>query len=127
MVRCPRTGCALECVFWMKQTFTCPVELALEVLGGKWRVVILAHVKEGALRYADLRRRIPRMSEKMLTQRLRELVESGLLAHRSGTYRLTARGDRARMALGALHSFGETLVPELEVHVDSSAGLRVKS
>lgn len=105
----------------MKQTFTCPVEVALEVLGGKWRVVILAHVKEGALRYAELRRRIPRMSEKMLTQRLRELVESGLLAHRSGAYRLTERGDRARQALAALHSFGETLVTELGVRVETSA------
>jgi DNA-binding HxlR family transcriptional regulator len=111
----------------MKQTFTCPVELALEVLGGKWRVVVLAHVKEGALRYAELRRRIPRMSEKMLTQRLRELVESGLLAHRAGTYRLTARGDRARKALGALHAFGETLVPELDVHVESTAARTAKS
>jgi DNA-binding HxlR family transcriptional regulator len=113
--------------FWMKQTFTCPVELALEVLGGKWRVVVLAHVKEGALRYAELRRRIPRMSEKMLTQRLRELVESGLLAHRAGAYRLTERGDRARQALGALHSFGETLVPELGVRVEAAATRRGKS
>jgi len=111
----------------MKQTFTCPVELALEVLGGKWRVVILAHVKEGALRYAELRRRIPRMSEKMLTQRLRELVESGLLAHRAGAYRLTERGDRTRKALGALHSFGETLVAELDVRVESASTQRVKA
>ncbi len=111
----------------MKQTFTCPVELALEVLGGKWRVVILAHVKEGALRYAELRRRIPRMSEKMLTQRLRELVKSGLLARRAGTYRLTERGDRARKALGALHSFGQTLIPELNVRVDSTALRRAQS
>jgi len=111
----------------MKQTFTCPVELALEVLGGKWRVVILAHVKEGALRYAELRRRIPRMSDKMLTQRLRELVESGLLAHRAGAYRLTGRGDRARKALGALHSFGETLAAELDVRVESAAASQAKS
>jgi DNA-binding HxlR family transcriptional regulator len=104
----------------MKQTFSCPVELALQVLGGKWRVVILAHVKEGAFRYADLRRRIPRMSEKMLTQRLRELVETGLVAHRAGSYRLTERGDRARKALSALHAFGETLVPELGVQLEQS-------
>jgi DNA-binding HxlR family transcriptional regulator len=102
----------------MKQTFTCPVELALEVLGGKWRAVILAHIKEGALRYADLRRRIPRMSEKMLTQRLRELVETGLVTRRAGTYRLTARGERARGVLKALHSWGESLVPELGVRID---------
>jgi DNA-binding HxlR family transcriptional regulator len=106
--------------FLMKQTFTCPVELALEVLGGKWRVVILAHVKEGASRYAELRRRIPRMSDKMLTQRLRELVESGLLLHRGGAYRLTVRGARAREALTALHSFGEILASELDVRLETA-------
>jgi DNA-binding HxlR family transcriptional regulator len=105
----------------MKQTFTCPVELALHVLGGKWRAVILAHVKEGALRYSDLRRRIPRMSEKMLTQRLRELVKTGLLSQRAGNYRLTARGERARAALEALHTWGQSLVPELGVRIESSA------
>ena len=102
----------------MKQTFTCPVELALDVLGGKWRAVILAHVKEGAQRYSDLRRCIPRMSEKMLTQRLHELVKTGLLVKRSGSYRLTARGDRARAVLEALHTWGKSLVPELGVRIE---------
>jgi DNA-binding HxlR family transcriptional regulator len=102
----------------MKQTFTCPVELALEVLGGKWRVVVLAHVKEGALRYAELRRRIPRMSEKMLTQRLRE---------RAGSYRLTERGERARKALAALHAFGEILASELDVRVETATVRRAES
>jgi DNA-binding HxlR family transcriptional regulator len=105
----------------MKQTFTCPVELALEVLGGKWRVVILARIKEGTQRYVDLRRCIPRMSEKMLTQRLRELVATGLVARRAGGYRLTERGDRARKALTALHAFGETLAPELGVRVEQAS------
>jgi DNA-binding HxlR family transcriptional regulator len=101
----------------MKQTFSCPVELALSVLGGKWRVVILAHVKERPLRYAELRRRIPGMSEKMLSQRLRELVSAGLVQHQGASYRLTARGNRARTALGALHDWGRTLEAELGVRV----------
>ena len=108
----------------MKQTFTCPVELALDVLGGKWRAVILAHIKEGAVRYADLRRRIPRMSEKMLTQRLRELVATGLVTQRAGTYQLTARGHRARAALEALHAWGESLVAELGVRIEQPAPQR---
>jgi DNA-binding HxlR family transcriptional regulator len=108
----------------MKQTFNCPVELALHVLGGKWRAVILANVKEGALRYSQLRKRIPRMSEKMLTQRLHELVETGLLAQRAGNYRLTARGERARSALEALHAWGQSLAPELGVRIEPSPGLR---
>src|SRR5688572_25702615 len=87
----------------------CAVEVALEVLGGKWRVVILAQVKEGPKRYADLRRLIPRMSEKMLTQRLRELVDEGLVASRSGAYVLTPYGESARPVLQALYDWGVTI------------------
>ncbi len=105
----------------MKQTFSCLVELALEVLGGKWRAVILARIKEGTSRYADLRRCIPRMSEKMLTQRLRELVDSGLVARKAGRYQLTRRGERARTALNALHAWGESLVSELGVRIEALA------
>jgi hypothetical protein len=82
----------------MKQTFTCPVELALDMLGGKWRTVILANIKEGAVRYADLRRCIPHMSEKMLTQRgvplrIRRLPRMGYAA---GRHQFAARCDRDR-------------------------------
>lgn len=111
----------------MKRSFSCPVELALDVLGGKWRAVMLAHLKEGELRYADMRRRIPRMSDKMLTQRLRELRQSGLIAHSAGTYRLTARGERARTALTALHAWGESLAPELGVRIEQPALRRIRA
>jgi DNA-binding HxlR family transcriptional regulator len=110
----------------MKQTFNCPVELALEVLGGKWRVVILAHIKQGPRRYAELRRLIPRMSEKMLSQRLRELVKSGLVAQQNGKYRLTPRGNRARAALDALYAWGSSLESELDVRIESP-GIRSAS
>jgi DNA-binding HxlR family transcriptional regulator len=101
----------------------CPVELALDLLGGKWRVVILAHVKQGAQRYSDLRRAVPRMSEKMLTQRLRQLEESGLLARRSGAYSLTARGESARSVLDALYSWGEAVARETGVAIVPPASL----
>ena len=88
---------------------SCPVERALTLLGAKWRVVILARIKEGAQRYADLRRLVPRMSEKMLTQRLRELTEDGLIARSEGRYVLTPRGESARGVLQALYDWGSTL------------------
>ena len=50
----------------LPRTVSCPVELTLEVLGGKWKPVILAHLKEGSLRYRELRSRIPRLSDKIL-------------------------------------------------------------
>jgi DNA-binding HxlR family transcriptional regulator len=83
-----------------------PVELALEVPGGKWRVVIFARLKEKALRYGDARRLVPRMNEKMLTQRLKELVDAGLICRRAGSYTLTARGESARTVLEALYAWG---------------------
>lgn len=105
----------------MERTYACPVELALEVLGGKWRVVVLARIKEGARRYADLRRLVPGMSEKMLTQRLRELVDVGLVTRSAGAYTLTPRGESAREVLEALYAWGEALAPELDVRVGGPA------
>ena len=58
------------------------------------------------------------MSEKMLTQRLHELVKTGLLVKRAGSYRLTARGERARTVLEALHTWGKSLVSELGVRIE---------
>ena len=72
----------------LKRKFSCGVELTLEIIGGKWKPVILAHLKEGPMRYGELRRAIPGLSDKILTQRLGELEESGLITHRK------ANGDR---------------------------------
>ena len=52
----------------LPRTFGCPVELSLESFGGKWKAVILARLKDGALRYGELRRLIPQLSDKVLTE-----------------------------------------------------------
>ncbi len=93
----------------MSNDNACSVELALDVLGGKWRVVILAQVKEQPCRYADLRRLVPQMSEKMLTQRLRELIGSGLLERNAGVYTLSRFGESARPVLQALYDWGDVV------------------
>jgi DNA-binding HxlR family transcriptional regulator len=93
----------------VQRTYECPVELAVEQLGAKWKPILLAHLKDAPLRYRDLRARMPRTSDKMLTQRLRELSEAGLVTRESRGYRLTDAGERLRPVLDALFAYGREL------------------
>ena len=65
----------------MKQTNRCPVGVTLELIGGKYKALILWHLSEGKLRFSELRKRVSDATSKMLTQQLREL-ESQALVHR---------------------------------------------
>jgi DNA-binding HxlR family transcriptional regulator len=58
---------------------TCPVTTALSVIGGKWKVIILWHLQGGVKRFGELQRQVNGISQKMLTQELRDLEESGLV------------------------------------------------
>ena len=91
--------------------YGCPVEFALDALGGKWKTVILARIKEAPMRYSDLRRAIPSLSDKMLTQRLADLIEIGFIATEQGEdgkdrYVATMRGRALASTLQALYDWG---------------------
>jgi len=112
----------------LRREFSCGVELALAIVGGKWKPVILAHLKEGPMRYGDLRRAIPRLSDKMLAQRLRELEASGLVTRRKrggrgarSVYALTARVQALRPALAALNAWGTEMSVEVGARIASPA------
>lgn len=97
----------------MTKRYHCPVELAVDVVGGTWRPVILSHLKEGVYRYGELRRRLPGISEKMLVQRLRELTDAGLVERKALSskpahveYRLTEEGLSLVPVLQALYDWG---------------------
>ncbi len=59
--------------------FNNPVELALHVIGGKWKMPILWRLKDRTWRYSELHRDLGRVNHKMLTQQLRELERGGLI------------------------------------------------
>ena len=109
----------------LDRRFYCGVELTLEILQGKWKPVILAHLKDGPRRYGELRAAIPRLSDKMLSERLRDLEEQGLVSRfkvgRRGspaTYRLTRRGESLRTLLEALNDWGFQIAPEVGATVE---------
>ena len=57
----------------------CPVASAINVIGGKWKVIILYQLRGKTLRFGELRKSIPKITQKMLTQQLRELEKDKLI------------------------------------------------
>ncbi len=57
----------------------CPVTTAIDIIGGKWKVIILYQLRGRTLRFGELKRSIPKITQKMLSQQLRELEKDKLL------------------------------------------------
>lgn len=64
---------------YCNNTFNCPVEATLSLIGGKYKCIILWHLINNTLRYNQLKKLIPQATPKMLTQQLRELENDGLI------------------------------------------------
>lgn len=61
-------------------SFACPIEATLDVIGGKWKAVILYHLLSGTKRFNELRRLMPEVTQRMLTRQLRELEGDRVVA-----------------------------------------------
>lgn len=104
-----------------RRTYTCGLDAAIDVMGGKWKGLILFSLHEGPLRFAELRRSVPGISERMLTLQLREMENSGLV-HREVyhqvppkvEYSLTEFGHSLNAALTPLGEWGEEHMERIE-------------
>lgn len=96
------------------QTSRCAVEYALDVMSGKWKVLILYQLmSEGVLRFNQLRQRLPGVTQRMLTKQLREMETEGLISRLVYAevpprveYRLTAQGEELRPVVDLLREWG---------------------
>lgn len=96
-----------------RTTFVCGLDAAIDVVGGKWKVLILWNLQEGAKRFGELKRALEGVSEKMLIQHLRELERDEVVrrvVHQAVPpkveYSLTAYGASLTEALGPLGAWG---------------------
>lgn len=91
----------------------CPVEATLDVIGGKWKGVILYHLLEKTHRFGELKKTMPGITQHTLTKQLRELEGHGLISRKVYAevpprveYSLTERGESLREIIFLLRDWG---------------------
>ena len=90
-----------------EQPYKCTVAVTLEIIGGKWKSLILWHLRAKTLRFSQLQRRLGSITQKMQTQQLRELERDGMV-HREVYAEVPPRVEYS------LTELGQTVVPILE-------------
>jgi len=98
----------------MKTTTTCPVAFTSRVLGGKWKArIVWALIRNGVLRYSELRKACSPISDRILSKELKDLEAWGLIARHDYAvvppktdYTLTERGETLRPIMAAMADWG---------------------
>jgi len=93
-----------------EREYECPIEFAMELIAGKWKLLIMWHLRSKTRRFGELQRKIPKVTQKMLTQQLRELERDGLV-HREVYPVVPPKVEYS------LTPFGKTLKPILSMMV----------
>ncbi|WP_298462781.1 helix-turn-helix domain-containing protein [uncultured Mitsuokella sp.] len=103
----------------MRKLYHLAVDATLDVIRGKWKLSILCHLGNGDLRTGELRRKMPGISQKVLTEQLRELEAANVVIRKVYNevpprveYSLSPRGKSLRRILLAMSDWGRCLVKE---------------
>lgn len=94
-----------------------PVQLVMEQIGGTWKAPILWRLKDATMRYGELRKDIPHISDKMLTTQLRELEEDGYIVRKvyavvppKTEYSLTEQGVEVLKLIAIIREYGIKMI-----------------
>ncbi|QGU95322.1 transcriptional regulator [Clostridium bovifaecis] len=105
--------------------YTCGMELTMDVIGGKWKTVILWHLRNRTLRFSELKRRLGSITQKMLTQQLRELEDDGLINRQvypqippKVEYSLTEYGEKIIPVLYSIYTWGIHYAQDFNLELD---------
>lgn len=98
-----------------KKQVCCPVEVTLEAISGRWKVMIIHQLLEGTKRFNQLQRELSGVTHRTLTKQLREMEGCGLIIRKDYgeipprvDYALSPLGETLKPVLMAMHEWGET-------------------
>ena len=101
-------------LYFKGKKFNNPVELSLDIIGGKWKIPIIWILRDGSKRYGELRKSLPKVTHKMLTQQLRELESDEIISRKvyhevppKVEYSLTLLGESVIPVIDLLREWGE--------------------
>lgn len=106
-----------------KEEYKCPLEATMEIIGGKYKGVIIGHLINKTLRYNELQKLISHATPKMLIQQLKELEADGIIKRKlypvvppKTEYSLTQRGETLIPAIIELNKWGMNYLKEENIH-----------
>lgn len=106
--------------------YGCPIEAAFDIIGGRWKGVLLYHLLDGPKRNSELRRRVPGVTPRVLALQLRELEAAGVVSRTiypevppRVEYQLTAFGRDLEPLLIEVREWGETYLDRIEAALAS--------
>ncbi len=103
-----KTECNADYVKLEGKVYPCTVSLAMDLIGGKWKAVILYHLKDTERRYSELRKEVPHITEMTLSLQLKQLEKSGLVSR-------NVYGKKPPIkVIYKLTDFGKTFIPVLD-------------
>lgn len=123
-----KTECIGDYVKLNGKAYPCTISLAMDLIGGKWKAVILYHLKDVEKRYNELRKEVPNITEMTLSLQLKQLEKDGLVSRKvygkkppvKVVYSLTDFGKTFIPVLETITNWGNQIVSEKGEFVDNS-------
>jgi DNA-binding HxlR family transcriptional regulator len=111
----------------LSKTYYCTVEATLDVMGGKWKPLILYHLTDRTLRYNQLRRLIPNITQRMLTLHLKEMERDNLIVRMQSAdvppkvdYSMSEYGQSLKPVLSVMCSWGGEHIQRNDFQLEST-------
>lgn len=106
-------------------TYNCPVEATLDIIGGKWKMIILWYIDEEPRRFGELTRLIPNISERVLARQLKEMTEHRLIRRveypevpPKVEYHITHFGESLRPVINKICEWGEEHMDRIDARAE---------